>query len=395
MRSFGLLWFAYFAAVGVFSPYAPLWFKSLGLSTLAIGGLASMQAWTRLLAPYAWSWVADHTGQRVRLIQLAALAALLAALGLALVPGLPAGPMLALLVAWLFMANGGVVPLAESALAQKLTTDKGLDVARYGRVRVWGSLGFIVAVAVAGPLLQWLGIGQFAWLIVVLYAALLAMALRLPAVRDSGHEAQAPPPVWPILRQPVVAWFFASVFFTVLAHVGLYAFFSLYLDQMGYGKSAVGALWAVSVAGEMVFFYSQGRWFARLTPHSWLQWVAGATALRFAATAMSGGTLWVLVIAQAAHAITFGAHHAACIAMVARHFPGRLRGRGQALYSALGYGLSGLVGGVGGGWLIEHLGFAAVFWASALAGLLAWVCVGLSARAVSERGVDSGGSSGA
>ena len=395
MRSFGLLWFAYFAAVGVFSPYAPLWFKSLGLSTLAIGGLASMQAWTRLLAPYAWSWVADHTGQRVRLIQLAALAALLAALGLALVPGLPAGPMLALLVAWLFMANGGVVPLAESALAQKLTTDKGLDVARYGRVRVWGSLGFIVAVAVAGPLLQWLGIGQFAWLIVVLYAALLAMALRLPAVRDSGHEAQAPPPVWPILRQPVVAWFFASVFFTVLAHVGLYAFFSLYLDQMGYGKSAVGALWAVSVAGEMVFFYSQGRWFARLTPHRWLQWVAGATALRFAATAMSGGTLWVLVIAQAAHAITFGAHHAACIAMVARHFPGRLRGRGQALYSALGYGLSGLVGGVGGGWLIEHLGFAAVFWASALAGLLAWVCVGLSARAVSERGVDSGGSSGA
>ena len=395
MRSFGLLWFAYFAAVGVFSPYAPLWFKSLGLSTLAIGGLASMQAWTRLLAPYAWSWVADHTGQRVRLIQLAALAALLAALALALVPGLPAGPMLALLVAWLFMANGGVVPLAESALAQKLTTDKGLDVARYGRVRVWGSLGFIVAVAVAGPLLQWLGIGQFAWLIVVLYAALLAMALRLPAVRDSGHEAQAPPPVWPILRQPVVAWFFASVFFTVLAHVGLYAFFSLYLDQMGYGKSAVGALWAVSVAGEMVFFYSQGRWFARLTPHRWLQWVAGATALRFAATAMSGGTLWVLVIAQAAHAITFGAHHAACIAMVARHFPGRLRGRGQALYSALGYGLSGLVGGVGGGWLIEHLGFAAVFWASALAGLLAWVCVGLSARAVSERGVDSGGSSGA
>lgn len=390
LAPFALLWFAYFAAVGVFSPYAPLWFKSLGLSTLAIGGLASLQAWTRLLAPYAWSWAADHSGHRVRLIQLAALAALLAALGLALVPGLPAGPVLALLVAFLFVANGGVVPLAESALAQRLTSSTGLvDLARYGRVRIWGSLGFVAAVVLAGPVLAWAGIGWFAWVMVALYAALLAVAARLPAARDAGHGPQAPPPVWPTLRQPTVAWFFASVFFTVLAHVALYAFFSLYLDQHGHGKSTVGTLWAVAVLGEMAFFYGQGRWFDRMSPHRWLQWVAGVSALRFAATAVSGGHLAVLVVAQAAHAITFGAHHAACIALVARHFPGRLRGRGQALYSALGYGLSGLVGGLGGGWLIERLGYAAVFWASALAGLLALACVNLSARAAGGMAADT------
>jgi PPP family 3-phenylpropionic acid transporter len=99
----------------------------------------------------------------------------------------------------------------------------------------------------------------------------------------------------------------------------------------------------------------------------------------------------VLVLAQLLHAITFAAHHAACIAMVQRLFPGRLRGRGQALYTTLGYGISGVLGGVGGGWLIEHLGFAAVFWAAAVAALLAWGCAAAAERALRTASVSSSG----
>ena len=66
-----------------------------------------------------------------------------------------------------------------------------------------------------------------------------------------------------------------------------------------------------------------------------------------------------------------------------RLFAGRLRGRGQALYTTLGYGLSGVLGGVGGGWLISHLGFAAVFWAAALCALAGLISAALSARAAS------------
>jgi PPP family 3-phenylpropionic acid transporter len=93
----------------------------------------------------------------------------------------------------------------------------------------------------------------------------------------------------------------------------------------------------------------------------------------------------VLVLAQLAHAITFAAHHAACITLVQRHFPGRLRGRGQALYTTLGYGLSGVLGGIGGGWLISHLGYAAVFWAAAACAVLAAACVAQAARSTARR----------
>ena len=395
LRAFAGLWLAYFATIGLFNPYAPLWFQALGMSTLAIGAIASLQSWTRLLAPYAWSWAADHSGARVALIRLAAAGCLLGALGLAAAPWLattPAGQaawlsaalipaVIPALVALLFISNGGIVPLAEAALAQLLTGPNGLDATRYGRVRMWGSIGFIVAVMAGGALLQPLGIGVFPWLVVGINATLLVVAIRLPTGHEERHVGEPAPPVMPLLRQPAVAWFFGSVFFTVLAHTSLYAFLSLYLVHSGYGKQAVGALWAVSVAVEVLFFLLQGHWFHRLSPHGWLALAAGITALRFAAMAAAGAQPWVLVLAQLTHAITFAGHHAACIALVSRHFPGRLRGRGQALYSALGYGLSGLLGGVGGGWLIDRAGFGALYAAATAAGLLALGCVGLAWRA--------------
>ena len=67
-------------------------------------------------------------------------------------------------------------------------------------------------------------------------------ALRLPRTQSEGRHAEPPPPALHLLRRPALAWFFASIFFTVLAHTSLYAFFSLHLDALGYGKQAVGAL---------------------------------------------------------------------------------------------------------------------------------------------------------
>lgn len=382
---FGALSLTYFAAIGLFNPYAPLWFQSLGFSTLVIGGIASLQSWTRVFAPYAWSWFGDHSGRRVELIRLSAAGALLSALGLVFAgTGVDAAVPVAAVVAFMFIANSGVVPLSEATLAHLLHTADGVDPGRYGRVRMWGSIGFIAAVTSFGALLEWGGIAIFPAFVAVMNAWLLVAALRLPATReDAQHDAPAPP-VLPLLRRPDVAWFFASVFFTVLAHTSLYAFFSLYLVSLGYGKAAVGALWAVSVAVEIVFFAMQGRWYRWLTAHGWLQAAAVMTALRFVAIAAGGAWLPVLVVAQMAHALTFAAHHAACISLVQRHFPGRLRGRGQALYTTLGYGLSGVLGGVGGGWLISHLGFAAVFWAAAGCAVLASGCVALSARAAAR-----------
>lgn len=378
--AFGAVWFCYFAAIGMFNPYAPLWFKDLGYSTLAIGGIVSLQAWTRVLAPYGWGWLGDRGGQRVRLVRLAALGATLSAAGLLFARDYGA---VAFCVALLFLANGGVVPLSEASLAAHLARSGDMDMGRYGRVRMWGSMGFIVTVVLAGGVLQAAGIGLFPWLVTAMFGLLLAASFRLPAQRDEHGTHASLPSMASVLRRPEVGWFFASVFFTVLGHTSLYGFFSLYLDSLAYPKSAVGALWAVSVAVEILFFWFQGPLFTRLAPQQWLQWAAALSVLRFALVAAFGASTAALVLAQLLHAVTFAAHHAACIALLSRWFPGPMRGRGQALYTTLGYGVSGVLGGLGGGWLSSRFGFAAVFWAAAATAVVALACV----RAVRRAGV--------
>ena len=200
-------------------------------------------------------------------------------------------------------------------------------------------------------------------------------AWRVPDLKEAvpAHEERVP--VGPVLRQPAVRWFFAAVFFHVLSHIGIYVFFSLYLDELGYSKTMIGLLWATSVVFEIVWFFTQGRWLPRLPLAGWLLLCALAMVLRMGLTAGYGSVLPVLLFAQMLNALTFAAHHTACIALLSRHFPGRLRGRGQALYTVIGYGIPGVLGGAVGGLLGKALGLQSVYWASLCMALLAALCV--------------------
>ena len=337
--------------------------------------LASLQSSTRLFSPYAWGWLADHTGRRTPLLRVAVALALLCALGFF---GSARFGWIAAVTVALFVCTAGVIPISEAALAHFVSVGATLDAGRYGRVRVWGSVGFIVTVVGAGALLQAVGVQAFPWLVIALLAGLMLAALRLPVVIEAAHGSAPAPGVWAVLRQPVVGWFFAGVFFTVLAHTSLYAFFSLYLVSIGYSKTAVGLIWAVGVVVEVGWFWFQGAWLARLSPHAWLTIAALVSMLRFAGIASFGSVPVLLVLLQCTHAVTFAAQHSACIGVINRHFPGRLRGRGQALYTVLGYGASGVIGGLAGGAVSEAFGFAAVFWGASAAAALAALC---SARA--------------
>ena len=252
------------------------------------------------------------------------------------------------------------------------------DARRYGRVRLWGSLGFLVTVFAAGAWFERHGMAHFpGWTLGTLLAVVISTWL-LPGLKEDAVDADMPgtphPPVWPVLRQPVVRWFFASAFFHVLAHMAVYVFFSLYLDALGYAKSTIGILWAVSVVVEIVWFFTQSRWLPRWPLTGWLLVCAAAMALRMGMTA-AGGQWWVvLCAAQLLHSLTFAAHHTACIALLSQFFPGRLRGRGQALYSVLAYGLPGVLGALAGGAMGAALGLASVYWLAMGSSLLACVC---------------------
>jgi len=371
LAPFAALSASYFAHIGFFNPYLPLWLQELGLSILAISVLVSVQAATRLFAPYGWGWLSDRTGERIQLMRYSACAALLASTGLWWDGG----------VNWLFgvlllmfMHTSAMMPMSEAAMAHLVTQDGVFNARRYGRIRLWGSVGFLVTVMVAGAFFERAGMYHFpAWTVATMLAVTLSV-FCLPDLKEAIPAHALRVNVMPVLRQRAVQWFFASVFLHVLSHIGIYVFFSLYLDSLGYSKTMIGLLWALSVVVEIGWFFTQSRWLPRMSLPAWLVLCSVAMVLRMGLTASSAQVLVLLVVAQTLHALTFATHHTVCIALLSQHFSGRLRGRGQALYTVIGYGFPGVIGGLAGGMLSTHYGLSSVYWASMVISALAVAC---------------------
>ena len=369
---FAVLTAVYCAHGALFNPYLPLWLKSLGLDVVVISVLCSVQASTRMFAPYAWGALSDRTGERAKLMRWGAVLALLASGGLWFQGG---AVWLGVVLLLIYVQTSGMMPMTEAAVAHVVTHNGVFSTKLYGRVRLWGSLGFMLAVMAAGAWYEHVGMGSFPLIVTLSLLALVVSAFRMPDVKEA-HAAVTQPamPMAPVLAQPVVRWFFASVFFHILSHMGIYSFFSLYMDSLGYSKTMIGLLWAVSVTVEICWFFTQSRWMPRLSLSAWLVLCAGVMALRMGVTASLASTLWLLALMQALHALTFAAHHSACIALVSHHFPGRLRGRGQALYIIVGYGVPGVIGGLVGGQLSARWGLSSVFWATSVMAVCAFLC---------------------
>ena len=355
---FAALSASYFAHIGFFNPYLPLWLKQLGLSLWLIGLLTSIQAVTRVFAPYVWGSISDRRGGRVPLLRWCAAMALLCSLGLVLQPS----PWwLGAVLLGMFLHTSAMMPMSEAAMAHLVSQTGTLDVRRYGRVRLWGSVGFLVTVFLSGSWFESQGLASFPYWAIGTLAMVNLSCWFLPQDREVSAPSSGDPHFWQVFRQKKSRWFFITLFFHVLSHISVYTFFSLYLDELGYGKDMIGALWAVSVLVEILGFYTQSRWLHLLRLPTWLCVCSGVMFVRMGLTAWFAPTLWVLLVAQCMHVFTFSVQHTVSIAWLSQQFPGRLRGRGQALYAVIGYGLTGVTGAMAGAAISTHWGLQHVF----------------------------------
>ena len=366
---------SYFAYVGLFSPFLSLWLNGRGFSPAEIGVLVSPMQWARVVGPPAWGYLADHSpASRVpRIIQWAALAALLSA-SLLLLNWSFWGLFAVLCLMSFFLS--GQVPIAESLAMQTSRGDMGV----YGRMRVWGSIGFIVAVMAGGLWFDWVGVEALPATMMLVLGLVALTALGLPA-----REVHAPDlsgsGVRDMLRQPKVRGFLWASFLMLLAHAPLYTLFSLWLEQNGYSRTQIGLFWTLGVLAEILMFRIQRPLFERFgLARAWSSSYAIA-AIRFGLIAISGGNIWILLVAQLLHAATFGVHHSASMALVREWFPQAAQARGQALYTMASYGLGGSLGGILAGWVWESVSPQASFALAAGFAGLGWLVARRAARA--------------
>jgi PPP family 3-phenylpropionic acid transporter len=368
--------------MGFFNPYLPLWLKSQGLSVATIGMLTAIQSATRLVAPYGWGWLSDHTGERARLMRFCSAAALLGSAGLLMNGSLW---WLAGVLLFMFVHTSAMMPLSEAILVHWVSTHGHFDANRYARVRLWGSLGFLLTALAAGAWFEARGIQSFPWWAVISLVLVNVFVWVLPNHREAAHGVRDHTPMREVLQDSRVRWFLSSVFFHVLSHMCIYVFFSLYLDALGYSKTMIGVLWAVSVLAEIIWFFTQRRWIGWLTLPQWLLLCALVMVLRMTLTTVWADVLWVLFVAQVLHALTFAMHHSTCIGLLSQYFSVRLRGRAQALYASLGYGLPGVLGAFVGGQISQAWGLQAVYAVSIATSMMACGCAAMLIHRASHR----------
>jgi len=362
-------YFFYFAFVGAMAPFWGLYLKSLAFNAFQIGVLMSLLQVMRIFAPNIWGMVADRSGKRVAIVQIA--------VGLSLLSFIPV--FFGSSFAWLFVAMSlmsffwsASLPLVEATTLSHL----GEKTAKYGRIRLWGSVGFIVAVIGLGYLFDYVPIRWLLWAVLGVLVALLLFSRHIPEAVVLPHHTDNLP-IWHIIRRPEVLAFIFAGFLMAAAHGPYYTFYSIYLVDHGYAKSSVGLLWSLGVVCEIGVFLWMPRLLRRFSLRQVLLASFALAVLRFLMIGWGVGSVPVILVAQLLHAATFGAYHSAAVEVVHRIFKGRHQAQGQALYNSFSFGAGGTLGGLYSGMTWETLGPDATFTiaaACALAafGLVAW-----------------------
>ncbi len=324
---------AYFFAAGAFMSYWPVWLRDRGVTDTEIGTLFMSRQLVSILATLSVGWIAHRLGGP---------RGVMVTLGLAAVVMIVAydfsTSFLAIFVVtmiWGFLWSPPM-PLYDGVLVTE-TKRHGLD---YARVRMWSSVAFIAGTFVAGiavdrygpPWVLYVGLCSIVFL--APFALLLPAAPRRVPGADHGHAAFS---VRDLLRSPPFLLFLLASGFCQASHAVLYSFGTLTWRAAGIDDITISALWAESVAIEIVLMLFGGWLLARLG-------VCGLIALGLAAgmvrwTAMAFTTeLWALVLLQALHSCTFAACHLGAMAFLQRALPAHGAAIGQSLYYALGTG---------------------------------------------------------
>ena len=365
-------YFVYYFFVGAFVPYWGLYLKSEQFTAADIGILMSLFQISRIFAPNFWGWLADHTGKRAQWIQLTAFLGLC---GFTAVFWAHGFYWLFFVMAALSLFTSSTLPLAESLTLAHLATTNG----HYSQIRMWGSLGFIVASVILGYFIDFAGIRSLLWFLLIVQMVLLMLSRTLPdpKVVQHAHDQFS---IWQVIKQPNVIALLVGCSLMVTAHGVLYNFYSIYLSDHGYSKGLIGLLWSVGVICEIGIFMLMPKIMQHYSLKTILLISLALAVFRFCLIGFAIDNIWLLVLAQTLHAATFGSFHAASVEVITQFFNGRHQAKGQAIYNSVAYGIGGTIGGVSGGYALQYLGGQKTFMLAAIFPLIGILVIGLGLK---------------
>lgn len=323
-------YFFYYSIIGVFMPFWNLYLQHQGLNFQQIGVLSSVAILTRFFAPLAWGWIADKTGKRMLLIKIATCVESCIWLAIFIIPN--SFQLIALLMLVFSFFQNAILAQFEGVTLFWLG---GRKTQLYGRIRKWGSVGFIFAVFGIGKLLDILSINDLPIILLSISFLTFCWAFLIQEPTTAPKAQQKLKPIFPVLKQKHVAVFFIIELILLCSFAPFYSFYSNYLHQQHYSTTWIGMFWAVGVIAEIVMFAYAPKLMSRFT---WQQLVICClvlTALRW--FVIGAFPQWGILqfMSQTIHAFSFGLFHLMAMRLISQSFDAEQQGRGQAFYSTV------------------------------------------------------------
>lgn len=340
---------AYFIGVGIQLPFFPLWLDAKGLDPRMIGIVLAVPMVMRIVAVPITTRRADRTGALRGAIIAGTVATAVGFVVLGLVEG--AAAILAVsIVAALFATP--VMPLADAYAL------RGLHGRRYGPVRMWGSLAFIVGNFAGGALIGLIAPRDLVWLLVASYAVTAIFAVTL-APLDTGVTATSgpPPPARRLLQNRAFLCVLVAASLIQASHAVYYGFSTIAWREAGFDGASVAALWSLAVLAEVVLFAVSARLPSAFSPTVLLMIGAAGAVIRWTAMA-AGPSETLLPVLQLLHALSYGATHLGALGFLARTVPLGLGATAQGYHVVLLGIVMGATMGLSGA-LYEAFGAAA------------------------------------
>ncbi|MEG3638718.1 MFS transporter [Magnetococcus sp. PR-3] len=351
---------AFFAALGIMLPYWPLYLEEIGLGAEEIGILIALIHGMRVIGSPLWGHWADQ-GSRKRIIVITSFATL----GIFSLYFFGTSFWYLVMVTILYsFVHAAPLSLVDATAMEQATKHNG----QYGRIRVWGSIGFIAAAQLVGLLLDWQPITLILPIITLLIVADVILALLMPKEDKHCEKEKKPDRAMMVITDPRLTWFYLAAILMQFSHSGYYGFFSLHMEASGYTRGEIGTFWSIGVLAE-VLLLTWSRPFLNIGVSKLLLISLVLASLRWSVYVSTSHWL-IIALVQTLHAFSFGAFHVASMKRLHDLAPAGRRASTQSWYSALSFGIGGGLGMACSGYLYKQIGSDGLFAVMAAAAAL-------------------------
>ena len=364
-----LAYLIYFAAIGAAFPYLPVFYHDIGLGLEQIGILTALQAAIQLLLAPVWGGLADRFPHTRLTLPLAAAVATVGATLLFRADDFPTVLVGSLV---LYAGISGIAPTLDARTLETLGSERR---SRYGEVRAFGSLAFVLATLAVGFVLDAEGARALFWIYIPFLIGTVVVTATIPR-RGVSHSVNLMRGTGQFLATPGVALFLIG--FTVVwgSLAAVNAFYSIQIVALGGSTGLVGIAWAIGASIEVPIMYA----FPRIGRRVGTERLVVLGALAFALRALLASLIVdpvALVLVAPLEGIGFACVFVGGVTVVAARAPVGLQGTAQGLFAGAS-GLATIIGSVAGGAIAEALGIPGLFLLCAVGCLVGTAIVALA-----------------